>query len=75
MVGRTLWQPPACDDLYEARALMALCKEVDDDLVGSLMAEKVLHDTLPAVERRTRLHTQPSDAVRASAQRGNVEWP
>lgn len=52
---------------------MALCKEVDDDLVGSLMAEKVLHDTLPAVERR--LHTQPSDAVRASAQRGNVEWP
>jgi hypothetical protein len=47
-------------DLYEARALINICKEIEDDILVSLVAERIMSDVLPSLERHFH---DPQDPV------------
>jgi len=37
-------------NMFEVRALTTLCLQIDDDIVGRLVADRLLNETLPALE-------------------------
>ena len=49
--------------MYEARALVNLCKEIGDDVLVSLVAERLFTEVLPSLER----HFMPEPSASVSA--------